>query len=211
MLTEGIIFPKAPRTRRPSSMAFPKEYSKEQLNYFRICFATTDILAEGLREIFKREWDKQHKLTTGEWKDEPRNGMDFYNGESARNHRRNAHLLATMQNGNREEWDCTMLFYALLFSDCVGPSLSATVRMNVDGLRKFRNEEFAHMKQGSLSDTDFQKAVSKVEVAFQVLGLHTVKIQDLKNQKTFPTEELQQILKKVDDLKQEVQEKEDQR
>ena len=211
MLTEGIIFPKAPRTRRPSSMAFPKEYSKEQLNYFRICFATTDILAEGLREIFKQEWDKEHKLTTGEWKDEPRNGMDFYNGESARNQRRNAHLLTTMQNGNREEWDCTMLFYAILFSDCVGPSLSATVRMNVDHLRNFRNEEFAHMKQGSLSDTDFQNAISKVEVAFQVLGLHTVKIQDLKNQKTFPTEELQQILKKVDDLKQEVQEKEDQR
>ena len=211
MLTEGIIFPKAPRTRRPSSMAFSKEYSKEQLNYFRICFATTDILAEGLPEIFKQEWDKQHKLTTGEWKDEPRNGMDFYNGESARNQRRNAHLLTTMQNGNREEWDCTMLFYAILFSDCVGPSLSATVRMNVDHLRNFRNEEFAHMKQGSLSDTDFQNAISKVEVAFQVLGLHTVKIQDLKNQKTFPTEELQQILKKVDDLKQEVREKEDQR
>ncbi|CAH3113566.1 unnamed protein product, partial [Porites lobata] len=192
-------------------MAFPKEYSKEQLNYFRICFTTTDILAEGLREIFKQEWDKQHKLTTGEWKDEPRNGMDFYNGESIRNQRRNAHLLAIMQNGNREEWDCTMLFYAILFSDCVGPSLSATVRMNVDDLRKFRNEEFAHMKQGSLSDTDFQNAISKVEVAFKVLGLHTVKIQVLKNQKKFPTEELQQILKKVDDLKQEVQEKEDQR
>ena len=192
-------------------MAISKEYSKEQLNYFRICYATTDILTEGLREIFKQEWDKQHELTKGEWKDKPRNGMDFYNGESARSQRRNAHLLATMQNGNREEWDCTMLFYAILFSDCVGPSLSATVRMNVDDLRKFRNEEFAHMKQGSLSDTDFQNAISKVEVAFQVLGLHTAKIQDLKNQKTFPTEELQQILKKVDDLKQEVQEKEDKR
>ena len=192
-------------------MAISKEYSKGQLNYFRICYATTNILTEGLREIFKQEWDKQHKLTKGEWKDEPPNGMDFYNGESARNQTRNAHLLTTMKKGNREEWDCTMLFYAILFSDCVGPSLSATVRMNVDHLRNFRNEEFAHMKQGSLSDTDFQNAISKVEVAFQVLGLHTVKIQDLKNQKTFPTEELQQILKKVDDLKQEVQEKEDQR
>ncbi|CAH3186048.1 unnamed protein product, partial [Porites lobata] len=192
-------------------MSISNEYSKEQLNYFRICYATTEILTEGLREIFKQEWDKQHKLTKGEWKDEPRNGMDFYDGESARNQRRNAHLLTTMQNGNREEWDCTMLFYAIRFSDCVGPSLSATVRMNVDHLRNFRNEEFAHMKQGSLSDTEFQNAISKVEVAFQVLGLHTEKIQNLKNQKTFPTEELQQILKKVDDLKQEVQEKEDQR
>ena len=192
-------------------MSISKEYSKEQLNYFRICYATTDILTEGLREIFKQEWDKQHKLTKGEWKDEPPNGMDFYNGESARNQTRNTHLLTTMKKGNREEWDCTMLFYAILFSDCVGRSLSATVRTNVDHLRNFRNEVFAHKKQGRLSDTDFQNAISKVEVAFQGLGLHTVKIQDLKNQKTFPTEELQQILKKVDDLEQEVQEKEDQR
>ena len=211
MLTQGIIFPKVSRTRILSSMSFSQEYSKEQLNYFRICYATTDILTEGLREIFKQEWDKQHKLTKGEWKDEPPNGMDFYNGESARNQTRNAHLLTTMKKGNREEWDCTMLFYAILFSDCVGRSLSATVRMNVDHLRNFRNEVFAHKKQGRLSDTDFQNAISKVEVAFQGLGLHTVKMQDLKNQKTFPTEELQQILKKVDDLEQEVQEKEDQR
>ena len=160
-------------------MSISIEYSKEQLNYFRICYATTDILTEGLREIFKQEWDKQHKLTKGEWKDKPRNGMDFYNGESARNQRRNAHLLTTMQNGNREEWDCTMLFYAILFSDCVGRSLSATVRTNVDHLRNFRNEVFAHKKQGRLSDTDFQNVISKVEVAFQGLGLHTVKMQDL--------------------------------
>ena len=190
-------------------MALSKEYTKEQLNYFRICYATTNILAEGLREIFKQEWDKQHKLTTGEWKDEPRNGTDFYNGESARNQRRNAHLLATMTNGNREEWDCTMLFYAILFSDCIGPSLSATVSKNVDDLRNFRNQ-FAHITQGSLSDIDFQNAISKVEVAFQALGQPTVKIQDLKYQITFPTKELQTVLKKVDDLKQEVQVLEDQ-
>ena len=101
-------------------MALSKEYTKEQLNYFRICYVTTDILTEGLREIFKQEWDKQYKSTKGEWKDEPRNGLDFYNGESPKNQRRNAHLLVTMQNGSREQWDCTMLFYSILFSDCVG-------------------------------------------------------------------------------------------
>ena len=80
----------------------------------------------------------------------------------------------------------------------------------MDDLRNFRNQEFAHIIQGSLSDIDFQNAISKVEVTFQALGLPTVKIQGLKNQNTFPTEELQTILKKVDDLKKEVQEKEDQ-
>ena len=150
-------------------MASLKEHTDEQLNYHRICFVTTDILA-GLREIFKQEWGKLYKSTKGEWKDEPRNGMDFYNGESPRNQKRNARLLATMKNGNRGEWDCTMLFYAILFSDCVGPGLSAIVRKNVDDLRNFRNEEFAHMPQGSLPEIDFQNAISKVDVAFQALS-----------------------------------------
>ena len=191
-------------------MALAKEYTKEQLNYFRICYVTTDILTEGLREIFKQEWDKQYKSTKGEWKDEPRNGLDFYNGESPKNQRRNAHLLVTMQNGSREEWDCTMLFYSILFSDSVGGSLNATVRKHVDDLRNFRNQEFAHMTQGSLSQTDFQRAINKVEVAFRALGLPTGEIQDIKNQKTFATEELQKILKNVDNLKKEVQVLEDQ-
>ena len=191
-------------------MALSKEYTKEQLNYFRICYVTTDILTEGLREIFKREWDRQYKSTKGEWKDEPRNGLDFYNGESLKNQRRNAHLLVTMQNGSRDEWDCTMLFYSILFSDSVGRSLNATVRKNVDDLRDFRNQEFAHMAQGSLSQTDFQRAISKVDVAFRALGLPTCEIQDINNQKTFATDELQKILKKVDNLKKEVQVLEDQ-
>ena len=191
-------------------MASLNEYTDEQLNYYRICCVTTDILAEGLREIFKQEWDKLYKTTKGEWKDEPRNGMEFLNGETPRNQKRNARLLATMKNGNSEEWDCTMLFYAILFSDCVGPGLSATVKKNVEDLRNFRNEEFAHIPQGSLSEIDFQNAISKVDVAFQALSLPTVKIQDLKCQKTFPTKDLTKVLKEVDNLKQEVQVLEDQ-
>ena len=192
-------------------MASSKEYTEQQLNYYRICYVTTDILAEGLREIFKQEWDKLYKTTKGEWKDELRNGIDFYNGESPRNQKRNAHFLATMKNGNRGEWDCTMLFYAILFSDSVGPRLSAIVRKNLNDLRNFRNKEFAHMPQGSLSEIEFQNAISKVDVAFQALSLPTVKIQDLKYQKTFPTKDLTKVLKEVDNLKQEVQEKESQR
>ena len=109
-----------------------------------------------------------------------------------------------MKNGNRGDWDCKILFYAILFSDCVRPGLSAKVRKNVDDLRQFRIK-FALMPQGSLSEMDFQNAISKVEVAFQALSLSTVKIQDLKYQKTFQTKDLTKVRKEVDDLKQEVQ------
>lgn len=85
-------------------------YSKEQLNYFRICTIATDILPQGLRVIFKQEWDNRYRATFGEWKDTPQNGLDFYNGESPGNKKRHARLLATMIKGNRAEWDGTMLF-----------------------------------------------------------------------------------------------------
>ena len=97
--------------------------------------------------------------------------------------------------------------YAILFSDCIH-SLNPMVWSNVDKLRLFRNEEFAHIARGHLSDVEFQNAISKVENAFLALGLPTVKIQDVKTQTCFPTEQLIHVLKKVDDLKQEVKEKE---
>ena len=78
-------------------------YTEEELNYFRICDIATDILPRGLRAIFKQEWDNRHEATLGEWQDTPQNGMDFINGDSFTNQRRNAQLLATMRNGNRLE------------------------------------------------------------------------------------------------------------
>ena len=190
-------------------MAAATKFSDEQLNYFRICCITTDVLAEGLRTIFKQEWDNRYKATLGEWKDDSRNGLDFYNVESPRNQRRNSKLLATMINGNRAEWDCTMLFYAILYSDCIGNSVNAVVKSNVDDLRKFRNEEFAHIPRGHLSKPEFNNAITRVDVAFQALGLSTLRIQEIRNQTSFPTDELAKILKKVDDLHQELQEKDE--
>ena len=194
-------------------MAASPEYTKEQLNYYRICYVTTDILTEGLRSVFKQEWDNRYKATLGEWKDDPKSGMDFYNSESPRNQKRNAHLLVTITNGVRAQWDCTMLFYAILYSDCIGRGLSTAVKTSVDVLRKFRNEEFAHMPRGFLTDADFQNAISQVRGAFQSLGLSssTKQIADVKNQTSFPTEELRLIMNKVDDLEEELRQEKRQR
>lgn len=93
-----------------------------------------------------------------------------------------------------------MLFYAILFSDCIGNGLNPTIKSKVDDLRKFRNEDFAHMPHGHLTDAEFQNAINKVEVAFQALGLSTHQIQVVYHQTSFPTEELSNVLKKVEVL-----------
>ena len=192
-------------------MATSSEYTKEQLNYYRICYLTTDILTEGLRSVFKQEWDNRYKVTLGEWKDDPKSGMDFYNSESPRNQKRNAHLLTIIKNGNRAQWDCTTLFYAILYSDCIGKGLSKTVETIVEILRQFRNDGFAHMPQGFLTDADSENAITKVRGAFLSLGLSTKKIDDVKIQTSFPTEELRLVMKKVDDLEKELQREKQQR
>ena len=45
---------------------------------FEIYLSISDILTEGLRIIFKQEWDSLYRTTLGEWRDDPSNGKDFY-------------------------------------------------------------------------------------------------------------------------------------
>ena len=191
-------------------MATGSEYTEEQLNYYRICHITTGDLTEGLRTIFKQEWDNQHASTLGEWKDEAKNGQDFKNGESPGKQKGNKKLLATMKNGKRAEWDCTMLFYAILDSDCIGRGLNPVLKQSVGTLRKFRNEVFAHVSEGQISTLKFQTEIAKVQGAFEALSLSTVKIQEIRNEANFPTSHLNKVLEEVAKLKQEVKVLEDQ-
>lgn len=155
--------------------------------------------------LFKREWDFRFEETLGEWMDIPKNGEDFYSMEYKGSRKTRAHLLATMTNGNTEEWDVTILCYAIMYSDSIGSSLSPAVRSQVDVLRNVRNETM-NSSRASLSVADLQDIVQKVDFAFKCLGLSTQPVQDLKKQ-TFqfePTEgsydEKQQLEKQVEDV-----------
>ena len=180
------------------------EYSQEQLNYFRFCYIAFDLVPVGLRQIFKNEWDFLYKGTLiRQWKDTAQNGCDFYNKESKASHNKNSRCLATIQNGNTAEWDCTCLFFAILYSDSIGTTLSPAVRKEVDDIRQVRNE-IAHVTEAKLTDADFQISVNRVLSAFAALGLAVTEIQEIKNQTTFPTKEVEKIRKQVRDLQAEL-------
>ncbi|XP_067020528.1 uncharacterized protein [Acropora muricata] len=157
----------------------PPAYTKEELNFFKVCYIVSGVLQQGLCSIFKQEWDNRYKTTLGEWQDTQKNGWDFFNAESSVNQRRRVGFLATMKRGDRAEWDCTMLFYAILYSNSIH-QLDPQIRSNVGDLRKFRNTCFAHVAGGRLSDLLFDDAVRKVESAFHALGLPVAKIQTIK-------------------------------
>ena len=169
------------------------EYSQEQLNYFRLCYIAFDLVPVGLRQIFKNEWDFLYKATSiGEWKDTAQNGRDFYNNESKASHKKNARCLAKIHNGNTAKWDCTSLFFAILYSDTVGTTLSPAVYKVVDDIRQVRNE-IAHITEAKLTDADFRTSVDRLLNDFTSLGLAITEIQEIKNQTTFPTMEVENI------------------
>ena len=180
------------------------EYSQEQLNYFRLCYVGFDLVPVGLRQIFKKEWDFLYRTTTfGEWKDTAQNGLDFYKKESKKSRKKNARYLTTIQSGNTAEWDSSCLFFAILYSDSVGNTLSPAVQKEVDDIRLVRNE-IAHITEAKLTDADFQTSVDRVLKIFTSLGLATTEIQEIKNQKSFPTKEVENFKKQVRDLQDEL-------
>ena len=183
------------------------EYSQEQLNYFRLCYVGFNLVPVGLRQIFKNEWDFLYKTGwLGEWKDTQQNGLDFYHNESRRSHTRNAQYLATIQNGNTAEWDCTCLFFAILYSDSIGTTLSPAINKEVDDIRQVRNA-IAHISEAKLTDAELQTYAGRVINAFTSLGLPSNlinDIEDIKNQTNFPTEEVENLKKQVLNLQKEL-------
>ena len=143
---------------------------------------------------------------SGEWKDIPLNGSDFYNNETRKSRRKNSRYFATIQKGNTAEWDCSCLLFAILFSDSIGTTLSATIRKEVDDLRQVRNE-IAHINEVELTDAEFQNYVARVIAAFTSLKLSTDEIEDVKNQSSFPTAEVNSLKIQVETLTQEISSK----
>ena len=184
------------------------KYTSEQLNYFRACYIAFNLIAEGLRTVFKQEWDFLFKATPfGEWKDTPQNGRGFYNNESRINHKRYGRLLAIIQSGNTAEWDCTCLFFAILYSDTIGKTLSPGIMKEVDDLREVRNA-IAHKNDAELIDAEFQNYVARVLAAFTSLKLPINEVDDIKNQTDFPTAELNALKLQADSLRDDLQTKE---
>ena len=185
------------------------QYTSEQLNFFRICYVGFKLVPEGLRQIFKQEWNFRYKVTSGgEWQDTTQNGDDFVRKEGKKSQAKNKRYLATIQNGNTAEWDCSCLSFAILFSDSIGTTLSSAIENGVNDLRQVRND-IAHNCEAKLTDAEFQVYIVRILHSFTSLGLPVKDIEDVRKQTSFPTAELQNLDSLVDSLKRELKRKGD--
>jgi tetratricopeptide (TPR) repeat protein/predicted PolB exonuclease-like 3'-5' exonuclease len=150
----------------------------EKENYNCILEMMNVAVCEGLREIFKQEWDKNYGTTKGVWDDTRKSGNELYNMESARRHAKP--YLNFYRSGKRSEWDCSALFDAILYSNAIKKHLSPHVSNKVDELRELRNE-LTHTfgSQHKISDVEFENAYKKVQNCFKVLKLSTADVEKI--------------------------------
>ena len=137
-------------------------------------------VCEGLRKIFKQEWDKHYGATKGVWDDTFKSGNELYNMEKSRRHAKP--YLNLYQSGKRSEWDSSALSDAILYSNALRAHLAPYVSNKVDELRKLRNNlTHVHGPQNKIANTDFDKAYKKIQNCFKVLKLSTESSEEILN------------------------------
>jgi len=106
--------------------------------------------------------------------------------------------------------DCSCLFFAILYSDSIGTTLSPAVEKEVDDLRQVRND-ITHINEAELTDVEFQNYVAKVLTPFNSLKLSVIvaDVEAVKNKTSFPTADIRSLKMQADNLKAELKTKEE--
>lgn len=137
-------------------------------------------VCEGLRQIFKQEWDKHYGVSKGFWDDTPLTGNELFKLEKTRPAAKP--YLQLFKFGKRSDWDSSALSDAILYSNALRGHLAAHVFNEVDALRDLRNMLIHSFgSQNKMSDVAFENAYKKVETCFNVLSLCTAEVQRIKN------------------------------
>ncbi|CAB4013397.1 Nephrocystin-3 [Paramuricea clavata] len=189
--------------------------SDEKRNYICMQNIITDVVSEGLREVFKDEWNTRYQASFGAWDDTSVSGLQLFHRENTRKRPNKNVYQAKFQHGDTNQWDCSVLFDAILYSNSIGKSrLNPTIKAEVGNIRNVRNK-IMHADKTTLSDSDFQTMSIEVKKAFIALGLPVNDILQIEIKRNLyksfqvlpskPTHEVVYRSEKVNDIKQELQ------
>ena len=144
--------------------------SEESRNYICIQNIVTNVVSKGLRIVFKREWNFSYQARFGAWDDTSTSGGQLFHKEKARKRPNKNVYQSKFQHGNTNQWDSSVLFDAILYSNSIGSTLNTRIKTEVDKLRIIRNK-IMHSDEATLTDAEFQNITSDVENAFKALAL----------------------------------------
>ena len=144
--------------------------SEESRNFICMQKIVTVVVREGLMNVFKSEWNSRYQASFGAWDDTIASGGQLHHIEKARKRPNKNLYQSKFQIGDTKQWDCSVLFDAILYSISIGSTLNSGIKTEVDKLRVIRNE-MMHSDKATLTDLEFQTMISDVENSFKILCL----------------------------------------
>ena len=139
-----------------------------------------DPVLEGLREIFKQEWDNQYGTTKGVWDDTCISGQELYNMEKTKHAAKD--YLHLFKAGRRSDWDVSALSYAILYSNALKTHVPLHVSNNVNILRDLRNKLMhTFASKHRMPDAAFKNAYQKIKNCLIALLLSTAGVERVRN------------------------------
>ena len=148
------------------------------------------IFSGALRELFKEEW---RRFYGSKWRDRREDGRRFSSNESFGNRKRNREALKTIVKGHSSQFDNSILFYCILYSDSVGANLKNRNPWKydeIDQLRVLRNKVCHIAPKDEVEDIDFQTFCSETITCFRNLDLSTSALEAIAKEQSFDTNEV---------------------
>ena len=189
--------------------------SEEGRNYIFIRSMLTDVVTEELRKYFKREWNTRYQARFGAWDDTSVSGLQLFHAEKTRARPSKKMLQSKFQHGDTNQWDCTVLFDAIRFSNSIGSSLTPAIKNALDNLREIRNKRLGHIIKATLSDAEFQSIINDIEDAFKILGIPVRDLNQIRTKRNLyksfqvlspkPTHEVVYREEKINDIKKDLE------
>ena len=189
--------------------------SEESRNYICMQNIVADVVSEALKNVFKREWNSCYQASLGAWDDTSASGAQLFHSEKARKRPNMKDYQSKFQHGDTNQWDCSTLFDAILYSNSIGATLNPIIKTEVDKLRIIRNNITHPPGKPRLTDLEFQNMTSDVENSFKALSLPIDNITSIKSKrnryKSFqilppkPTHEVVYRSEKINEIKQDLQ------
>ena len=147
-----------------------------QENYLRLVRVVLSNVPHKLRNLFKTEFVKKYGKPYG---DDTVSGVFFFNSVIPKNKKKlDAHVESAIQNGDSGSFDCTTLFYCILYSRALllPPMRPKNVRLAplntselIDQLREQRNQ-LAHSPNAEVDQQAFNARVIDLTAIYQQLG-----------------------------------------
>ena len=147
------------------------EFNEERENFVKLSYIILEIAAKHLRILFIKKWNE--KYPNQQWNSDAASGkfLDNELQSGFRKSKGNTKYIIKMATGNEQEWDTTTLVKVML--DC-GLNLVEGCRSKdqrsipfrsseeIEIIRNYRNDFFAHMPKMSCTSNEFKQAVSDI-------------------------------------------------